>query len=74
MKAIFFSFLEDKYKNALLRDLALASVFFLVAILLQSARFYLDHNFQSWIGASTGFALGFAIRSIIAMRATQREQ
>ncbi|MHB8697643.1 MAG: hypothetical protein ACYC9J_06320 [Sulfuricaulis sp.] len=74
MKAIFFSFIEDKYKNALLRDLALASVFFLIAILFQSAQFYLDHNFEMWIGTSTGFALGFAIRSMIAMRAMQREQ
>ncbi len=73
MKAILASYIDDFHKNLLLKDLGVASLFFIVAIALQSARFYMNHDFQTWIGASTGFALGFAIRSIIVMRSKQRE-
>lgn len=73
MKAILAAYIDDLHKNQLLRDLGVASLFFIVAILLQSTRFYMNQDFQTWIGASTGFALGYAIRSIIVMRSKQRE-
>jgi hypothetical protein len=73
MKALFQTYVDDKSSNALLRDLGVASLFLTIGFLLESYVFFTNPVFQSLIGVCIGFALGFAIRSVIVWRAAQKQ-
>lgn len=73
MKALIQMYIDDKASNILLRDLGVASLFLTCGILLESSSLYANPIFQQLIGACIGFALGFAIRAVIAWRNSQKQ-
>lgn len=66
------AFVEDKSLNRLLHNLGVASLFLTAGILLQSITFYQNAVYQMLIGACIGFALGYAVRSIMVCNETRR--
>lgn len=63
----------DRSNNQFLRDLGVSFLFLTVALLVQSSVLYPNTLFQHLIGVCIGFALGYGIRSVNAVRRAQRQ-
>lgn len=64
--------IEDIVTNRFLRDLGVSFLFIMAALLMQSSALYSNTLFQHLIGVCIGFALGYGIHSVVAVRRAQR--